>query len=49
MRRLRCIEVLEHIGSEDARRLLGELSKGAEGAKLTRDAKAALDRLSRLK
>ena len=45
-RDLRCIEVLEHIGSPEARRLLDELAKGAGGARLTRDAKAALERLS---
>ena len=28
-RALRCVEVLEHIGSAEARRLLGELGKGA--------------------
>jgi HEAT repeat protein len=46
-RELRCIEVLEHIGSPEARRLLEELSKGAEGARVTRDAKASLERLNK--
>jgi hypothetical protein len=46
MRSLRGVEVLEHIGSPEARRLLAELSKGTDGARLTRDAKAALERLS---
>ncbi len=41
-RDLRCVEVLEHIGSPEARRLLDELSKGAEGSRLTREAKEAL-------
>jgi WD40 repeat protein len=45
-RDLRCVEVLEHIGSVEARRLLAELSKGAEGSRLTHNAKAALGRLS---
>jgi WD40 repeat protein len=48
-RELRCFEVLEHIGSADARRLLDELGKGAEGSRLTREAKAALARLSEVK
>jgi WD40 repeat protein len=46
-RALRCVEVLEHIGSADARRLLDELGKGAPGARLTREAKAALARLDK--
>jgi WD40 repeat protein len=45
-RELRCVEVLEHSGSAEARRLLDELSKGAGGARLTREAKAALARLN---
>jgi WD40 repeat protein len=48
-RDLRCVEVLEHIGSADARGLLDELGKGAGGARLTREAKAALARLSQRK
>jgi WD40 repeat protein len=44
-RELRCVEVLEHIGSADARGLLDELGKGAGGARLAREAKAALARL----
>jgi hypothetical protein len=47
LRALRAIQVLERIGTPKARDVLGELAKGAEGAKLTRDAKAALDRLNR--
>ncbi len=46
-RALRCVEVLEHVGSADARKLLGELGQGAEGARVTREAKAALERLSK--
>ena len=48
-RDLRCVEVVEHIGSVEARRLLDELSKGAEGSRLTREAKAASARLSQRK
>jgi WD40 repeat protein len=43
---LRMIELLEYIGTPEARKILEDLSKGAEGAKITVDAKAALARLS---
>ena len=46
-RALRGVEVLEHIGSADARKLLEELSHGAAGAWRTREATAALERLNR--
>ncbi len=46
-RAVRCVEVLEHIGSADARKLLEELSHGAAGARWTREATAALERLNR--
>jgi WD40 repeat protein len=39
------VEVLEMIGTPAARSLLADLAKGAGGARLTRDARAALDRL----
>ena len=42
---MRCI-VLEQINTPEARKLLEELSKGAAGAKLTEEAKTALDRLA---
>jgi hypothetical protein len=32
VRGLRCVEMLEHIGSADARRLLADLAKGAPGS-----------------
>jgi hypothetical protein len=40
------LEALERIGTPEARRLLDELGRGAEGARLTRDARVALDRLA---
>jgi hypothetical protein len=45
LRRLRASEVLEHIGSDDARSVLRALAEGAPVARLTREAKAALERL----
>jgi RNA polymerase sigma factor (sigma-70 family) len=44
---VRAIAVLELINSEGARRLLTKLSAGAPEARLTREARAALDRLAR--
>jgi RNA polymerase sigma factor (sigma-70 family) len=43
---LRAIEVLEHLGSPDARQVLQTLAEGAPSAMLTREAKAALERLT---
>lgn len=42
---IRALEVLEDIGTPEARRLLQELAKGAPEARLTRDAKESLRRL----
>ena len=42
---LRAVEVLEHIGSPEAKQVLEKLATGAEGARLTREAKASLGRL----
>ena len=44
----RMVEVLERTGDAEARKLLAELAAGADGAWLTREAKASLDRLTRL-
>jgi len=45
-RALRALEVLERMGNPEAKELLTELAKGAADAELTREAKAALDRLA---
>jgi WD40 repeat protein len=42
---VRAVEVLEWVGTPDARRLLAGLAAGAPDARLTREAKAALARL----
>jgi RNA polymerase sigma factor (sigma-70 family) len=47
LRSLRAIEVLEHIATPEARVLLRKLAGGAPEAHLTREAKAALERLHR--
>jgi RNA polymerase sigma factor (sigma-70 family) len=47
LRALRALEVLEHIGTADARRALHAMAEGAAGARLTREAKASLERLAR--
>jgi len=44
-RGLRSVEVLEHIGTAEARQLLKDLTKGMTDARLTQEAKAALERL----
>jgi WD40 repeat protein len=46
LRLIRAVEVLEDIGSPEARRILKRLSGGDPAALLTQQAKAALDRLS---
>jgi hypothetical protein len=45
LRQLRAFEVLEKINTLEARQMLQILSRGAEGAWLTREAKATLERL----
>jgi hypothetical protein len=44
MQALRAVEVLEHIGTPEARQVLESLATGAEMARLTGEAKMALDR-----
>lgn len=46
-REIRCIELLESIGSAEARRVLQTLAGGIAEAELTQEAKASLARLAR--
>jgi WD40 repeat protein len=46
LRELRSVEVLEHIGTAEARRALESLTTGLAAARLTREASAALERLA---
>jgi WD40 repeat protein len=45
LRAVRALEILEHIGSVEARELLTQLARGADEALLTREAKMSLSRL----
>jgi hypothetical protein len=47
LQRLRAVQVLERIGSPEARQILEALAKGAPGARETREAQASLSRLAR--
>jgi RNA polymerase sigma factor (sigma-70 family) len=47
LRALRAVSVLERVGAPEARRVLAELAKGVPEARLTQEAKAALERLAR--
>jgi HEAT repeat protein len=47
LQRLRAVQVLERVGSPEARQLLKALARGAPAARETREAKASLDRLAR--
>jgi hypothetical protein len=49
IRELRAVEVLEHIGTAQARQVLQKLSLGAPGSRLTDAAMASLERLARRK
>src|SRR5207248_10135617 len=46
LREFRAIEVLELIATPEARTVLESLAKGADGARLTREAAAALKRMA---
>jgi WD40 repeat protein len=45
MRRVRAVETLEYVNTPDARQVLEKIAKGASEARLTREAKAALERV----
>jgi hypothetical protein len=47
LRDLRAIEVLEYVGTTEAQHILESLAKGASEARLTQEAKAALQRLAK--
>jgi hypothetical protein len=47
LRVMRAVEVLEQIGTQDARRVLEGLTRGVPGERLTREAQIALGRLDR--
>ena len=47
LRVLRAIEVLEHIGTPEAQAVLQSLARGTSQARLTQEAKAALERLAK--
>jgi RNA polymerase sigma factor (sigma-70 family) len=47
IRTLRAVEVLENIGSSEAKKVLETLATGAEGFRLAREAKASLERLNK--
>lgn len=47
LRQLRAIQILEQIGSPEARKILQALAEGASAAPGTRDAKSALHRMTR--
>jgi hypothetical protein len=47
LQRFRALEVLERIGTSEAEKVLKEAARGAPEARLTREAKASLERLSR--
>jgi WD40 repeat protein len=47
LRTLRAIQALEYIGTSEAQQVLRTLAKGAPEARLTQEAKAALERLAR--
>jgi truncated hemoglobin YjbI len=48
LREVRAIQVLERIGSEEARTVLKRLANGLASARLTREAKASLERMARI-
>jgi hypothetical protein len=49
LRQRRAVAVLEAIGAKEAKAILESLARGAKGAKLTRESRAALNRLEKTK
>jgi hypothetical protein len=47
VRAMRAVELLEYVGTPEARELLVAIAKGADEARVTKDAKAALERVNR--
>jgi WD40 repeat protein len=47
LRQTRALEILEQLGTQDARIALEEIAKGARSARLTRDVRQALKRIAR--
>jgi RNA polymerase sigma factor (sigma-70 family) len=47
IRAVRAVEILEHIGTAQARQVLYELAQGGPGARLTEEARASLQRLDK--
>ncbi|HMC90680.1 MAG TPA: hypothetical protein VKI17_14080 [Gemmataceae bacterium] len=47
LRAMRAVEVLEHIGSPEAKQILEALAQGATEARLTQEARASLERLAK--
>jgi hypothetical protein len=47
VREMRAIEVLEHIGTAEAKDLLQKLATGTPEARLTQEARASLERLAK--
>ncbi len=46
LRMLRAIEILEHLGTQEAESLLDAIAKNSARARLTEEAKAAMQRLA---
>ena len=47
LRGLRAVEVLEHLGTPEARQFLHVLGKGAGESRVTRESRASLERLAK--